>query len=163
MFRIAAPSLLGLLLAACASFAPADLRPGQSADDVTRALGTPTGRYPLPDGASRLEYARGPYGLQTWMVDLDAGGHVSQVRQVLTENDFATLRPGDTRADVLLKVGRPGFVGGAWRDRKLWYWRYDNYICRWFVVTLTPDDHVQDAGFMPDPACDGNDDDMFHR
>lgn len=152
-------AMLGSVLVACASFAPADVRPGQGIDAVLKSMGTPTGRYALAAGSQRLEYARGPYGLQTWMVDVDAAGRVVQVQQVLDETRFASVQPGATRDEVLLTLGRPGSVAGAWRDRKLWYWRYENHVCRWFVVTLTPDDRVQDAGFAPDPACDHDDDD----
>lgn len=152
-----------LLLSACAAWHPERIPLGGTADEASKVLGSPTSRYALGAGATRLEYAGGPYGQQTWMVDLDAGGHVSQVRQVLTEAEFAGVHPGASRDEVLLKLGRPGSVAGAWRDRKLWYWRYQNYECRWFVVTLDPDEHVQDSGYAPDPACDDDDSLLFRR
>ena len=39
---------------------PGDLRKGQTAEDVAKSMGAPTGRYALAGGATRLEYARGP-------------------------------------------------------------------------------------------------------
>lgn len=162
-FRVAI-GVSALLLAGCVASVPTRVQPGLSADEVPRRLGPPTGRYALAGGAQRLEYARGPYGLETWMIDVDATGRVVQVHQVLNEFDFAEVRPGQTRDEVLSRIGRPGEVRGAWQDRKLWYWRYDNVMCRLFAVTLNPDDRVRDAGFVPDPACDRDgEDDLLRR
>ena len=47
---------------------------GQTADEVVRAIGQPTARYAFPNGGQRLEYASGPYGKTTYMVDLDPPG-----------------------------------------------------------------------------------------
>jgi hypothetical protein len=147
------------LLTACAGYAPpASLQPGQSIDEVTRSYGQPTGRYALPQGGTRLEYARGPYGKHTWMIDADASGRVHSIQQVLTEANFATVKPGETAQDVLLKLGRPSERRGAFRNTELWAYRYDATFCQWFVVTMTPDRQVRDAGYVPDPMCDPDDD-----
>lgn len=151
------------LMAGCAGMQPSAVQPGQSGDEVLRTLGAPTSRYALADGATRLEYAGGPYGLKTWMVDLAPDGRVRQVRQVLDEPTFAQVHPGDTRDDVLRQIGRPGHAQGAFRDRTLWYWRYENYLCKRFIVTLDPSGRVQDAGYGPDPACEDDDRDLMRR
>jgi hypothetical protein len=147
-----------LLLAACAGYAPVNVQPGQSADEVTRSMGQPTGRYALPQGGQRLEYARGPYGKHTWMIDVDPSGRVRSVEQVLTEANFATVKPGETTQDVLLKLGRPSDRRGAFRNTELWSYRYDATFCQWFVVTMNPDGRVRDTGYVPDPLCDADDD-----
>lgn len=147
------------LLSACATYAPTGVQPGQSAGDVERELGPPTGRYGLPHGGTRLEYARGPWGRHTYMIDLDAGGRVSAVQQVLTEANFGTVLPGATRDEVLVKLGRPSERRGAYGDVELWQYRYQAIFCQWFVVTMQRDGRVRDAGYVPDPACD--DDDRF--
>jgi hypothetical protein len=153
-----ATATVASLLAACANYAPpASVQPGQSIDDVTRAYGQPTGRYALPQGGTRLEYARGPYGKHTWMIDADASGRVRSVQQVLTEANFATVQPGETAEDVLRKLGRPSERRGAFRNTELWSYRYDATFCQWFVVTMTPDRRVRDAGYAPDPLCDADD------
>ena len=73
--------LLALLLAGCAAMTPP--QPGQSRDAVVAHWGAPSGRYALPEGAERLEYAAGPFGRTTWMVDVGRDGRVQAVRQVL--------------------------------------------------------------------------------
>jgi hypothetical protein len=143
------------LVAGCAGYAPTNAMMGRSAEAVSGELGPPTGRYTLPDGTTRLEYARGPYGKHTYMIDLDTAGRVARVEQVLTERNFESIRPGDARQSVLLLLGRPSEVGRIWRGAELWQYRYEAHICRWFVITLEPDGGgVRDAGYLPDPACD---------
>ena len=147
--------LAALSLAACASYGPSQLRVGQSADEVTQAMGTPTALYALPGGAQRIEYARGPFGRQTYMVDTDAGGHVSGWSQVLSEANFNALPNGITRDELLRRLGTPGErhrIG--WQERDLWAWRYPTNDCLWFTVSLDREQRVVDSGYGIDPRCD---------
>lgn len=148
-------------LAACANLGSITVQPGQSVAEVERQLGSPTGRYALPDGGSRLEYARGPYGKQTWMIDVDAAGRVRSVQQVLNEATFATVAPGTARDDVLRKLGRPSERRGAYGNVELWQYRYDAIFCQWFVVTMTQQGTVRDTGYVPDPMCDDDESALF--
>lgn len=158
--KLAACLLVAAALAACAGYAPSSALIGRSADDVAREIGPPTGRYTLPDGTTRLEYARGPYGKETYMIDLDSAGRVARVDQVLTENNFNAIRPGESRMSVLLRLGRPSEVGRIWRGGELWMYRYNAFFCRWFVITLEPDGGgVRDSGYLPDPMCEDRDPD----
>jgi len=152
------------LVAACmtggGAYAPdRSIVPGTGEGDVTRVMGPPTSRYALPGGGTRLEYARGPYGRHTYMIDLDAGGRVTRSEQVLTEANFYRVTPGMSQQDVLLLLGRPGEVFGLARNRGVvWNWRYPTNDCLWFQVTITPEGTVRDAGRGPDPRCNGPDD-----
>ena len=144
-----------LVLGACMTPPPA---PGQPRSEVLRAWGPPTGQYDLGQGAQRLEYATGPFGKSTWMVDLDAAGRVTGARQVLTESslmDFQGRAPGMPRHELLSTLGRPGNVrGGGWQGGEVWGWRYETNECLWFLVSLGDDQRVRDGGFYPDPTCD---------
>ena len=94
-----------LALGACASsYGPQSLRTGASLNDVTQALGAPTGRY-APAGGERIEYARGPYGRHTYMLDFDAQGRLTSWRQVLAEPVFDDIRVGMTRDELLGGIG----------------------------------------------------------
>ncbi len=120
-------------------------------------LGPPTGEYPLAGGARRLEYARGPFGKQTWMVDLDAAGRVAQVAQVLVPHYFAQVHSGMTRAEVLPILGRPGFRQREFRDKETWSWRFENPFCDWAQVTFAADGRVVDGVAQAmDPTCAEN-------
>ena len=130
---IAAGIALGALLGGCAGYGPGGVAPGQSEADVARSMGAPTGRYALPGGATRLEYARGPYGRHTYMIDFDAAGRVARVDQVLNEANFLRVNPGMTRSDLLLLLGRPGEVFGVrLENAQVWNWRYPTNDCLWF-------------------------------
>lgn len=90
------------LLAGCAS-----VQTGMGRDQVLAAWGQPTRSVALPDGGQRLQYSQQPSGQQVYMVDLDAGGKVRSVRQVMTLRDFARIATDGswTRADVEREFG----------------------------------------------------------
>ena len=141
------------LLAACAT-PPA---PATSLDEVVRRWGQPTATHALDGGRQRLEYASGPYGRTTWMIDLDPAGRVTQARQVLTESELFQVQsaPSLDRQALLRWIGRPGERRGARRGGETWSWRYDTNDCLWFQASLAPDGRVLGASFGIDPSCDG--------
>jgi hypothetical protein len=145
-----------VFVAACATaaYGPSNIRVGSTIDDVQRDMGSPTGRYALPQGGQRLEFARGPYGKHTFMVDVDAQGRVTNVQQVLTEANFNTIVGGMTRDELLMRLGRPTDVrSGGRQGGQVWSYRYDYTFCQWFQVSVI-DDRVRDASYGPDPLCD---------
>ena len=95
-----------VILTGCAGYSPASLQPGQTAEQVRAVMGLPTGEHALPDGGRRLEYARGPAGLQTFMVDLDAQGRMTGWSQVLNDAAFARIQPGWSREQLQREFGR---------------------------------------------------------
>lgn len=150
--RLIALGTAALLLAGCAG--PA-FRAGQTEAELAVVMGPPTGRYAMPGGTQRLEYATGPMGRHTWMVDLDAQGRVMGWTQVLNEATFALVSDGMTRDNLLRLIGRPAHRAGEWMNRETWSWRYPTNDCLWFRVTLSPEGRVLNGGgYMPDPMCD---------
>jgi len=154
MRRFITAALGAALIAGCAlGGAPASL--GQTHDEVQAHMGTPTGRYRLPEGGQRLEYAHGPRGRETWMVDMDPSGHVTRVAQVLQDEYFAQVADGMPEDALLRLLGRPADRAGEWQHRETWSWRFHTNDCLWFRVTLSADRKVIHGGaMMPDPACD---------
>ena len=144
-------------LVACTAYAPTAVRKGQTADEVALAMGPPTGRYTFPDGTIRLEYARGPYGKHTWMIDLDRDGRVADIFQVLYEENFTAITPGMKRDEVLIRLGRPSEDHGARGGVRLWSYRYETPVCQWFVVSMNPNGVVRDTGYAIDRHCDAGD------
>ena len=143
-----------LLLGACAPIPPV---PGTSAAELQTAWGRPTARYALPDGATRLEYATGPYGRTTWMVDTDAGGRVTGSRQVLNEAEFIQVQSArDLSRDGLLRwLGTPGERhGGGRAGGEVWSWRYPTNDCLWFRASVSDAGLVTSASYGIDPRCD---------
>jgi hypothetical protein len=143
-------------LSGCAGYAPSQLKPGDTEAQAVAELGQPTGRYPLPQG-SRLEFARGPYGKHTYMVDLDAQGRVTGWQQVLTEQHFNQVVAGWTRDRLLMEFGRPAERrSGDWQGGQVWSYRYPTEmgLCQWFQVSIGDDGVVQSTGYGIDPHCD---------
>lgn len=155
--RIAAlPRLLpALLLTACAVVPP---QPGSLQSEVLRQWGTPSARYTLTAGGQRLEYASGPFGRTTWMVDVDAAGRVVASRQVLNESEFLRVQsaPTLTRDELLRMLGTPGERrGGGWQGGVVWSWRYPTNDCLWFQASVADDGKVTGTAYGPDPLCEG--------
>jgi hypothetical protein len=143
-----------LLLAACAGYGPSGVRPGDSADAVTKAMGAPTARYALPQGGTRLEFARGPFGKHTYMVDLDPQGRVTGWNQVLTEPNFESVRDGWSQDELLTRLGTPSHRrSGGRQGGEVWSYRYDAVFCQWFQVSVKGG-RVSGTGYGPDPLCD---------
>ena len=100
-------------------------------------LGEPTGRHRLDDGRMRLEYARGPFGHHTYMIDLEADGRVRHWRQVLGVAEFRRIVPGTGRDELLREFGRAAEkMAFARRGIEVWSYRYPTYDCQWFQVSL---------------------------
>ncbi len=146
------------LLAACVSpgqYGPPSGEPGQTEADILRQLGAPNDRHAMPDGVTRLEFARGPMGRHTYMVDVDAAGRVLAWRQVLDPATVATrLTPGMTEAQVRRELGRPGrwLVEGV-SGRRVAYWRFESpQRCELLSADFDGDVLLR-AGVTGDPHC----------
>lgn len=150
-----APVVLALLVGCSTAYGPGPLGVGQPRDAVLARMGEPTGQYTLQGGATRLEFARGPMGLHTYMIDLGADGRVQALAQVLTEPRFNAIVAGQTRDDVQAAIGRPSVRRpGGWQGGEVWAWRYDSLFCTWFMASMTDDGRVRDTAYGPDPRCD---------
>jgi len=153
------------LLAGCAGYDPGPLMPGATLAAVTERMGAPTGEFPLPDGGKRLEYARGPMGKHTYMLDVDAQGRLGGWQQVLTEARFNAILAGTPGSQVLFDFGRPAQRQHIGRQHlTVWSYRYESPFCQWFQVSVGDDDgKVVETGYGIDPMCDYNDHDNDAR
>ena len=155
---LAAGLAAATLLAACQSYSASGIAPGTSRAQVEAGMGRPTAVYPLDQGRQRVEYARGPFGKHTYMLDFDASGRLERSEQVLTEQRFAGIAMGQSRDEVLRALGQPSNVRRlGWQRRDLWSYRYDSLFCTWYQVSFDATDRVVDTGYGPDPACDVDD------
>ena len=142
-----------LLLAGCATpLPPADA----PVAEVLKAWGPPTASYDMQDAGRRLEYASGPFGRTTWMIDVNPAGRVIQARQVLGEAEFYRMQSGSALSrDALLRwIGTPGERRGARGGGETWSWRYPTNDCLWFQISVGADGLAQGGAFNIDPTCD---------
>jgi hypothetical protein len=149
------------LLVGCATPGLHSLQVGLPEAEVAQRWGSPTARYTLPTG-TRLEYATGPAGIETWMVDLDTAGNTLGWGQVLSERNLRTVQGqllSMTRDEVLRTIGRPSHIrSGGRQGGEVWSWRHESAFCLWFQASLNDNGRVTDAAFAPDPRCDHVDD-----
>ena len=153
--RTAVLTLAVLAGTACTTVLPL---PGQTAAEVVAAWGPAGARHALAGGGERLEYANGPAGRETWMIDLDASGRVKQVRQVLQEASFLAFQSaaaaGMDGAGVKRELGRPGQVIRLARGRgEVWSWLYPNNDCLLFEVSFDANGRVNGSGYGLERGC----------
>ena len=150
-----AAAALVMALGACTSIAPAALPIGAGIAQARAAVFAPTGEYPLPGGGTRLEFARGAHGKQTYLLDFDAAGSLVSSEQVLTEQNFATIVRGLPAAEVRMRLGRPAEVFNVpWQRLQVWNYRYWQGDCVWYQVSIDEVGRVTEAGYGTDPSCD---------
>ncbi len=103
------PYFIALLLAGCTSYGGMGLRAGVSSEgEVRRSMGVPALELTGTDGSRQLAYPSGPFGTQTFMVQVGRDGFLQAIQPVLNEDHFYRINPGQTRDDVLRLIGPPG-------------------------------------------------------
>jgi hypothetical protein len=154
--------VMAALLAGCAlgPYSPSGVPAGAARADVLRIMGPPTAMYTMPDGHARLEYNHMPAGKHTFMIDLDAGGHMAHWENVLDENHFAAIVAGMSPHDVLRLIGPPTYTWHYFRPTpaNTWLYRFDT-IQRCILFEISFDaatGRVMDGDYPPDPGCADN-------
>ena len=114
-----------LALAGCAALAPPSVPPGASMAEVETKLGRPADVVKAPGGGTVWQYPQGPVGQTTYMVAFGADGRATGIRQALTWENFAGIRPGMTRDEIRLVFGRPASTV-TYRNlgEEVWSYRY---------------------------------------
>jgi outer membrane protein assembly factor BamE (lipoprotein component of BamABCDE complex) len=103
-----------------------DLTPGITTEEQIRSqMGKPETERTFTDGSKRLEYPRGPQGLNTYMVDIDRDGKLQAITQVLTAANFARIQPGMSEDEVRRLLGKPGQVAVfPLKPETVWSWKW---------------------------------------
>jgi len=155
LLRFTLAAMVTIALGACASLAPGGLPPGTSIAQARASFLGPTREYPLPGGGTRLEFARGAHGKQTYMLDFDAAGSLVSSEQVLTEQNFAMIVPGLPAKEVRMRLGRPAEVFNVpWQRLQVWNYRYYPGDCVWYQISISEGGQVTESNYGSDPICD---------
>lgn len=159
MRRLLTPVLLSAALALAGCATPARFAPGEPLTAVLARLGPPTGEWDTPNVGPVLEYATGPFGKTTWMLQFDMQQRLVRAEQVLNENNFGAIVAGMSADEVRRRIGPPAKRFRVARPpQTVWAYRYDPPFCQWFMVGMGDDGHVMDTAYGPDPACEVNGD-----
>ena len=142
-----------LLLCACAGYAPDNRMLGHHRDQIIQIMGQPSTELATPEGKVMM-YPRGPFGKHTYFVYLNRDGEVERWTQVLDEKNFAQIKPGMRRDEVVAIIGESKAVFGLARDRGyVWNYRYITPHCFWFQIEFASDDTVRSTGYGQPPEC----------
>jgi hypothetical protein len=154
---LAAALICLAVLTGCAGLGPPDLAAGEAESTVTARAGTPTHYY--QDGNDRLlEFAKGPFGQQTYMARIGPDGRLRSFEQVLDSAHFARIKPGVTTKDEVLRIiGVPGQTSYLpLRELEVWSyaWREANAWDSMMHVHIDQNGVVQQMMNGPDPHRD---------
>lgn len=138
---MAAKWLLPFVLSGCASYGGSGLTPGSSTlHEVLALMGRPAMQWTGTDGNVQLSYPRGPFGLRSYMVFIDARGRLDRVENVMDPGSLAKVVAGMDEDQVLRTLGPPVPEWSASfpaRRELAWEWRYCNarsMIARFHVL-----------------------------
>lgn len=117
--------LLAAVLPACDSVNLKELKPGIStAVEVRERMGPPTMEWKEADGTLVWEYPRTPEGVVNYMLVIGPDSVLREVRQVLTEENFARIVPGMRREEVRRQLGKPAHeVYFELKKEYVWDWK----------------------------------------
>ena len=161
MWRGAAVVLLGatLWLSGCDPQRISELEEGVSTEaDVRARFGEPENIWDVPDGRV-LEYNRQPQGQKNYMITIGADGKMSALRQVLTPENFARVRPGMAMEDLRKLLGKPARrTPYPLKKQTAWEWRWVEppNSPMVFTATLDDDQRVVSSGSSPDRGTEAN-------
>lgn len=93
--------------------------------EVRTVMGQPDTVWEEEDGGRSLEYPKGPMGHRTWVFVIGKDGKLRDYRQVLTEENFAGIKPGMSKDAVRRILGRPRtVVQFKLKNEEVWDWLY---------------------------------------
>ncbi len=134
-----------------------ELEEGVSTEaDVRARFGEPENIWDAPGGRV-FEYNRQPQGQKNYMITIDPDGKMSALRQVLTPENFAKVRPGMMMEDMRKLLGKPARVTPyALRREYEWEWRWVQppNAPMVFTAVLNDDQRVVRSGSSPDRSTE---------
>ena len=116
--------------------------------------GAPAAVYTEDNGARTFDYPRQPAGQVNYMITIGADGKMSALRQVLTPENFARVRPGMGGEDVRRMLGKPARqVPYELKREIVWSWKFLEPPSdkKAFNVVFSPDYRVLRTEVDADP------------
>ena len=155
----AAAAALGaaVWLAGCDPQRISELEEGVSTEaDVRARFGQPENVWESPAGRV-FEYNRQPQGQKNYMITIGPDGRMAALRQVLTPENFARVRPGTAMEDLRKLLGKPARrTPQPLRNETEWEWRWVQppNSPMVFTATLHDDQRVVRSGSSPDRSTE---------
>jgi len=127
--RLCAAAWLAGTLGGCATLQPVQTGQkliGSPESAVRQTFGPPTETFRLADGTTRWLWSRQPFGHEVYAADFDAGGKLTNYRQMLTETEVYRAQVNVwTKKDVQEHFGMPREPIQYYplMKREAWSWR----------------------------------------
>jgi outer membrane protein assembly factor BamE (lipoprotein component of BamABCDE complex) len=117
--------LIAAAFSACDGLALQDLKPGVSTDrDVRNRMGRPTMEWKDADGTQTWEYPRTPEGIVNYMIVIGPDNVLREVRQVLTEENFGSVKAGMSKEEIRRLLGQPAHeLYFPLKKEHVWDWK----------------------------------------
>lgn len=142
--------LIAFLLQGCDSVKLEKLKPGVTTMVQAREImGSPTMEWLDSDGSATWEYPRTPAGVVNYMIDFGPDKVLREVRQVLTEENFARVKEGMPREQIRRLLGQPASEQYFSLKREyVWVWKTksENSYDYFFDVYFDERGHVTRTG-----------------
>lgn len=142
--------LIAFLLQGCDSVKLEKLKPGVTTMVQAREImGSPTMEWLDSDGSATWEYPRTPAGVVNYMIDFGPDKVLREVRQVLTEENFARVKEGMPREQIRRLLGQPASEQYFSLKREyVWDWKTksENSYDYFFEVYFDERGHVTRTG-----------------
>lgn len=122
--------------------------------EVRKQFGDPVTVTVTPDGTRTLDYPRQPEGWTNYVIQIGPDGKMSSLRQLLNPDNFARVKPGQSREDVRRLLGRPAkMVRYDLKNEEVWDWRFKEggQVSKLFSVTFNAAGQVQGSAVADDP------------
>jgi outer membrane protein assembly factor BamE (lipoprotein component of BamABCDE complex) len=146
---------LGLGVAGCDPQRVEKLEEGVSTEvQVRKQFGEPATVTNQSDGSKILEYPRQPEGWTNYEIRIGADGKMSALRQLLNEDNFRRVVPGQDKLQVRAALGRPAEIKSyaLKGDEEVWSWRFKpGTESRMFSATFASDGRVVSTAIADDP------------
>ncbi len=155
-FGIAAAIAMGVAsLSGCDFVAQQELKAGVStADDVKKFMGKPEMVWEEKDGTLFMEFPRSPEGHQTYVVEIGPDGKYKGMKNILNDESFAKIQPGQTQDDVRRTLGKPSEqVQFKLKNEVVWSWKFSPSPGKSeiFNVHFNPEGKVKTTSKSVDP------------
>lgn len=137
--------LIATLFSACDGIALNDLKPGISTDrDIRNRMGRPETEWKDADGSRTWEYPRTPEGMN-YMIVIGPDNILREVRQVLTEENFNSVKAGMNKEEVRRLLGKPAHERYfSLKKELIWDWKTKSETSMdWFFNA-----HFNDEGII---------------
>lgn len=125
LFQGMLSGIVAAALPACDSINLNELKPGIStAFEVRDRMGAPTMEWKDADGSVIWEYPRTPEGVVNYMIVIGPDNILREIRQVLTDENFARVQAGMSRDEIRRLLGKPAHeLYFSLKKEHVWDWK----------------------------------------